>query len=60
MTTDALDTLLSALPDSHAGDALAFYLHGLHPGDDPVDPVMVRAWLTDLHLQIDTLLHRLP
>ncbi len=60
MTTEALDDLLHALPDTHATDVLTFYLHGLHPGDGPVDAETVRAWLDDLHQHLTTLLQVLP
>ena len=60
MTTEALDHLLNALPDTHATDVLTFYLHGLHPGDGPVDADTVRAWLDDLQEHVTTLLHVLP
>ncbi|POB12322.1 hypothetical protein [Sulfobacillus sp. hq2] len=60
MTTDALDALLHALPDTHATDVLTFYLHGLHPGDGPVDATTVRAWLDDLQEHVTALLDVLP
>jgi len=60
VTTEALDDLLRTLPDTHAMDVLTFYLHGLHPGDGPVDADTVRAWLNDLRRHLTTLLEVLP
>jgi hypothetical protein len=58
--TEALDNLLRTLPDTHATDVLTFYLHGLHPGDGPVEADTVRAWLQDLQRHLTSLLQVLP